>query len=178
MCCELYPRKQVSGRESIPAKDATINHRQVLVHETDVRVKHEVDEDQEVFQSGPPGVDNSQSALASYPTQLFPSNKQLKTGSSVSVISWTPNQASCKECPTKISQAFTPPENKYSQLNECVDLEGGKKLSTVEEMPSERQLQEKVTEVSNNSLSVNCVDRKANVSPQTSHLLFDPHSLH
>ena len=169
MCCELYPRKQVSGQASIPAKDATINYRRVPVHETDVRVKHEVDEDQEAFQSGPPGIDNNQSALASYATQFFATNEHLTTGSSVSVISWTPNQASCKECPTKISQAFTPPVNKYSQLNECVDLKGGKKLSTVEEMASERQSQEKVTEVSNNSLSVNCVDQKANGSFEAKH---------
>ena len=59
MCCELYSRKQVSGQASIPAKDATINHRRVLVHETDVRVKHEVDENQEAFQSRPPGIDNN-----------------------------------------------------------------------------------------------------------------------
>ena len=168
MCCELYPRKQVSGQASLPAKDATINHRRVLAQETDVRVKHEVDEDQEEFQSGPPGIDNSQSALASYPTQLFATNKHLKTGSSLSVIYWTPNQPSCKECPTKISQAFTPPVNKYSQMNECVDLEGSKKLSTVEEMPNEHQLQE-VTEVSNNSLSANCEDQKANGSVLATH---------
>ena len=54
-------------------------------------------------------------------------------------------------------------------MNECVDLEGSKKLSTVEDMPNEHQLQEKVTEVSNNSLSANCEDQKANGTVLATH---------